>query len=96
MNGYPVGLISALSTFPAQKRIAMRAAKPRTPLRIVVAIIVRGTTVEAFGISSAACQQTVSAYPSKTNDPACKPIKKAYPYGKHHRRLAVLKTSALI
>lgn len=34
----------------------MRAAKPGIPLRIVVAIIVRGTTVEAFGISSAGHQ----------------------------------------
>lgn len=52
MNGYPVGLISSFSTSPAQKNIAMRAAKPRTPLSMVVAIIVRGANVEAFAISS--------------------------------------------
>ena len=60
MNGYPVGLFAAVSMSPAQNRMAMRAAKPRTPLRMVVATIVLGTTVEASWISSAVYKQ--SAY----------------------------------
>ncbi len=45
---------------PEIRTIAIRAAKPRTPLITVAAIIVRGTTVDAFGISSAICQQSAN------------------------------------
>ena len=37
----PARALLAFSMSPAQKRIAMRAAMPRTPSRIVVAIMVR-------------------------------------------------------
>ena len=66
MNGNPVGLFTAFSTFPAQNRIAIRAAKPRTPLRAVVAIIIRGTTAEALGISSAVDQQSARIHRQPT------------------------------
>src|SRR3954465_14472099 len=55
MNGYPVGLIKAFSTSERLNRMAMRAAKPKTPLMRTEVTIERGTTTEALWISSAIC-----------------------------------------
>ncbi len=52
MNGYPVGELSALSTFPMQKSTAMSIPNPRVPLIAMLLTIVQGTTVEALAISS--------------------------------------------
>lgn len=53
MNGYPVGVFSALSTFPIQNRTDIVIAKPRAPFKRIVNIMLRGTLIEASLASSA-------------------------------------------
>ena len=55
MNGYPVGLFTAAVMSPMQNKTATIMANARTPLMARLPIIVHGTTVEAFLISSHIC-----------------------------------------
>lgn len=48
MNGNPVGVSSAAVISPRQNRRAIKSAKPRAPLTIIVTIMAQGTTVEAL------------------------------------------------
>lgn len=59
MNGKPVGLASASSTLPMQKRMAISIAKPIIPLTVIDTSITRGTTVDALWISSAIVSESV-------------------------------------
>ena len=59
IKSYPVGVRSALfkpSRLVKEKEKAMQMAKPRTPLRAIVAIMHHGTMVDAFWTSSAMWQ----------------------------------------
>jgi hypothetical protein len=53
-TGKPVGLSKAPFTSPMQNRMAMLIPKQRTPLEMMLHIIVLGTTIAAFCTSSAA------------------------------------------
>ena len=55
MNGYPVGVATAALRSPMQNKTAINMANARSPLMARLPIIVHGTTVEAFLISSHIC-----------------------------------------
>jgi hypothetical protein len=48
MKGNPVGVSRAAVTSPRQNKRAIKSARPRTPLTIIVATMAQGTTVEAL------------------------------------------------
>ena len=52
MKGNPVFVPRAVEMSPMQNKTAISMAKPSTPLSAMLMIILRGTTVEAFAISS--------------------------------------------
>lgn len=55
MNGYPVGLVTAAVMSPMQNKTPTNIANARSPFTARLAIMVHGTTVEAFLISSHIC-----------------------------------------
>jgi hypothetical protein len=53
MKGYPVLVVKAACKSVMQKQKVMTITKPRTPLRITVDIMTRGTVFDASRTSSA-------------------------------------------
>lgn len=53
IKGNPVGVVSALSRLPRQKRTAISMPRPRKPFIITDAHMLRGMMIAAFSISSA-------------------------------------------
>ena len=77
IKGNKVGVVSALSMSPMQKRMAMSMPKPRAPLMPMLQIRLCGTTRVASRISSLMC--TAPSAPMKANTVVIKPTKKDMP-----------------
>jgi len=77
MNGKPVGVDSAFSMSPMQKRIATSIEKPMTPFKAIEATREWGTTVDAFLISS--LMWIAPSAPMKAKTVVMRPTKKDIP-----------------
>jgi hypothetical protein len=77
MNGYPVGVLKALSTSPMQNKMARIMAKLSAPLRNMVKNMLRGTLIDASLTSSANLYQSLIGQLDLNT----------YPYDMLHRNL---------
>ena len=74
MNGYPVGVATAAVMSPMQNKMASNMANARSPLMARLPIIVQGTTVEAFLVSSHICSGHFSTFSLTCLHPAHDPF----------------------